>query len=110
MSPRTEPWTFAVTVPAQPVVGPLEPSREVISPKGENEFVHGASVVAMPNGLMAFWYRAKYEGANNAELVSSHFDGKQWAPTHIVTTSAEVSRDFAFRVKSLANSLPPLGQ
>lgn len=106
MSPRTEPWTFAVTVPAQPILGPLEPSSEVISPKGEKSFVHGASVIAMPNGLMAFWYRAKYEGANNAELVSSRFDGKQWAPTRIVTTSADVSRDFAIRIKSLANPVP----
>lgn len=107
MAPRSEPWTFAVSIPEQPVRGPLDLSSEVVTPKGESEFVHGASVVAMPNGgLQAFWYRAPYEGANNAELVSALFDGKQWSPTRVVTTSARVSHDLAITVKSLANPVP----
>lgn len=107
MAPRFEPWTFAVSVPQQPVRGSLELSSEVITPKDESEFVHGASSVAMPNGgLQAFWYRAPYEGANDAELVSARFDGKQWSPTSVVTTSARVSHDLAITVKSLANPVP----
>lgn len=107
MAPRSEPWTFAVSVPQQPVRGSLELTSEVITPKDESEFVHGASSVAMPNGgLQAFWYRAPYEGANDAELVSARFDGKQWSPTSVVTTSARVSHDLAITVKSLANPVP----
>lgn len=107
MRPSSEPWTFAVSVPEQPVRGSLDPNSEVVTPKDESEFVHGASAVAMPNGgLQAFWYRAPYEGANDAELVSARFDGKQWSPTRVVTTSARVSHDLAITIKSLANPVP----
>ncbi|WP_244420898.1 MULTISPECIES: exo-alpha-sialidase [unclassified Hyphomicrobium] len=107
MRPSSEPWTFAISVPEQPVRGPLDLSSEIVTPKGESEFVHGASAVAMPNGgLQAFWYRAPYEGANDAELVSARFDGKEWSPTHVVTTSARVSHDLAITIKSLANPVP----
>lgn len=107
MAPRSEPWTFAVSVPQQPLRGSLELSHEVITPKDESQFVHGASAVAMPGGgVQAFWYRAPYEGANNAELVSARFDGKQWSPTSVVTTSARVSQDLAITIKSLANPVP----
>jgi predicted neuraminidase len=89
------------------VRGPLELSSEVVSPKGETSFVHGASSVAMNGGgLLSFWYRAKYEGANGAELVSSRFDGTNWSPTSVVTNSAKVSNDIGITIKSLANPVP----
>lgn len=107
MSPRTEPWTFAVSVPDVPVRGALELPSEVVSPKGETSFVHGASSVTMQDGgLLTFWYRAKYEGANNAELVSSRFDGTGWSATNVVTNSAKVSHDIGITIKSLANPVP----
>jgi predicted neuraminidase len=106
MAPRTELWTFAVSVPEAPVRGPLEPQADLITPKDESEFVHAASAIATSNGMLAFWYRATYEGADNAELVSSRFDGTQWSPTSVVTNSARVSHDFAITIKSLANPVP----
>jgi predicted neuraminidase len=107
MAPRTEAWTFAVSAPSEPVLTSLEPRGEVITPKDERDFVHAASIIAMPNGgLLAFWYRAKYEGAYNAELISARFDGTQWSPTRVVTNSARVSSDLAMTIKSLANPVP----
>ena len=103
MSPRTEPWTFAVNVPQTPVVGALDTSSEIITSPGDNRFVHGASVIATPDGLLATWYRATYEGAYDAELVSSRFDGSRWSPDAVVTNSARVSHDFGITIKSLAN-------
>jgi predicted neuraminidase len=106
MSPRTEPWTFALSIPVQPVQGPLDARAEVITPADERDFVHGASAVAIPDGVLAFWYRAIYEGANNAELVSARFDGRKWSPTQVVTNSASVSHDIGITIKSLANPVP----
>lgn len=107
MAPQTEPWTFAFSVPVEPVQSSRELRSEVITPTDERDFVHAASVVAMPEGgLLAFWYRAKYEGANDAELVSARFDGTQWSPTSVVTNSARVSSDLAMTIKSLANPVP----
>ncbi|MGO4685510.1 sialidase family protein [Hyphomicrobium sp. 2TAF46] len=103
MSPRTEPWTFAVSVPEIPVLGALDTRSEVITAPDAKEFVHGASVIATPDGLFATWYRATYEGAYDAELVSSRFDGSRWSPESVVTNSARVSRDFGITIKSLAN-------
>ncbi|RUO98217.1 exo-alpha-sialidase [Hyphomicrobium sp.] len=107
MTPRTEPWTFAISVPEAPVRGTLDLTKEVITPAGETSFVHGASSVAMQDGgLLTFWYRAKYEGANGAELISSRFDGQHWSPTQVVTNSARVSGDIGITIKSLANPVP----
>ncbi len=106
MAPQSAPWTFAITIPDTPVRGSLEPSREVITPSGETEFVHAASAIATPGGVMAFWYRATYEGAADAELVSSRFDGSRWSAGRVVTNSARVSRDIGITIKSLANPVP----
>lgn len=106
MLPRTEPWTFAVAIPKRPAGGSPDLKSEVVTPKDEHKFVHGPSAVVTPTGVMAFWYRATYEGARNAELVSSQFDGTRWGPEHVVTNSARVSRDFAITIKSLANPVP----
>jgi predicted neuraminidase len=108
MAPSSEPWTFVTdNVPSVPIRGGLEPERAVLTPPGERDFVHGASLVATPNnGLLAFWYRAVYEGANNAEIVSARFDGSAWQPTSVVTTSPRASRDIGITVKSLANPVP----
>jgi predicted neuraminidase len=105
MSPR-EPWTFVVDVPQAPVRGDLELRSEVISPPHETDFVHGASLIATPTGLLAFWYRAIYEGAANAELVSSQFDGTHWSPTSVVTNSKTVTHDVGLTIKSVANPVP----
>jgi hypothetical protein len=106
MAPRVEPWTFVAEVPQTPIRGDLELRSEVITPPHEPDFVHGASVVATPTGLLALWYRAVYEGAGNAELVSSSFDGSRWSPTNVVTNSGRVSRDIGLTIKSLANPVP----
>ena len=106
MAPRGEPWTFVVEIPQTPIRGDLELRSEVITPPHEPDFVHGASVVATPKGLLAFWYRARYEGAANAELVSSSFDGSRWSPTSVATNSDHVSRDVGLTIKSLANPVP----
>ena len=91
---------------ASPVRGDLELRSEVITPANESYFVHGASSIETPAGLLAFWYRAVYEGANNAELVSSRFDGQHWSPTTVVTNSKTVSHDVGLTIKSLANPVP----
>ena len=106
MSPRTEPWTFAINVPEAPLRGSLDAPSEIITPKDEKKFVHGASLIATPEGLMAFWYRATYEGAEDAELVSSRFDGSHWSSTSVATNSARVSHDLSTTIKSLANPVP----
>src|SRR6185437_16975288 len=106
MADRVEPWTFVVDVPQAPVRGDLELRSEVITPANESYFVHGASSIETPAGLLAFWYRAVYEGANNAELVSSRFDGQHWSPTTVVTNSKTVSHDAGLTIKSLANPVP----
>jgi predicted neuraminidase len=106
MSPRIEPWTFAITVPEAPVRGPLDAQSEIVTPKDEKKFVHGPSLLATPEGLMAFWYRATYEGARDAELVSARFDGSQWSPTSVVTNAGRVSQDVGVTIKSLANPVP----
>ena len=106
MSPRTEPWTFAINVPEAPLRGSLDAPSEIITPKDEKKFVHGASLIATPEGLMAFWYRATYEGADDAELISSRFDGSHWSPTSVATNSARVSHDLGTTIKSLANPVP----
>jgi len=106
MTSRVEPWTFIVDVPQTPVVGDLERHAETITPANEPDFVHGPSIINTPAGLLAFWYRAVYEGANDAELVSARFDGKTWSPTKIVTDSHTVARDIGLTVKSLANPVP----
>ena len=93
MTPTGTPWTFVLDVPQTPVRGPLETQTEVLTPPHEDHFVHGASVVATPTGLLAFWYRAKYEGAAGGELISSAYDGSRWSPTTVVTNSGTVSRD-----------------
>ena len=106
MAPRGEPWTFVVEIPQTPIRGDLDLRSEVITPAHEPDFVHGASLVATPTGLLAFWYRAVYEGAANAELVSSSFDGSRWSPTNVVTNSGRVSHDAGLTIKSLANPVP----
>lgn len=107
MAPSGAPWTFAVTVPGNPAHGSLEPSSELITPPDEREFVHAASAIAIPGGgIAAFWYRARYEGAANAEIVSAQFDGEMWSKPHVVTNSARVSGDIGITIKSLANPVP----
>jgi predicted neuraminidase len=107
MAPDDRPWTFALSpVPAQAVAGPPETAAEVLTPPGERMFVHGAAAIDIPGGIAAFWYRAVYEGANNAELVSEHFDGTKWSGASVVTNSARVSSDIGIRIKSLANPVP----
>ncbi len=104
MSPRHEPWTFAFDVPVTPVLGSLDNKAEIITASDEKRFVHGSSVIATSDGsLLATWYRAVYEGAHDAELVSSRFDGTNWSPDSVVTNSDQVSRDFGITIKSLAN-------
>jgi predicted neuraminidase len=106
MAGAGEPWTFVVDVPQAPIRGDVQLRKEVISPPGETNFVHGPSLIAVENGLIAFWYRAVYEGAANAQLVSSRFNGTRWSPTNVVTDSATVSRDIGLTIKSLANPVP----
>jgi predicted neuraminidase len=102
-----EPWTFVVDIPQAPVRGDVQLRREVITPPGEPDFVHGPSLIATSGGgLVAFWYRAVYEGAAHAQLVSSRFDGTRWSPTSVVTNSGTVSRDIGLTIKSLANPVP----
>ncbi|MET0430905.1 MAG: sialidase family protein [Hyphomicrobium sp.] len=106
MPPRDTPWTFALTIPEAPVRGPVELQSEIITAPGQRDFVHGASAVSGSDGVQTFWYRARYEGANDAELVSARFDGSHWSPTSVVTNSGRVSRDIGITVKSLANPVP----
>ncbi|MBS0235213.1 MAG: exo-alpha-sialidase [Proteobacteria bacterium] len=106
MAPQNAPWTFAINIPDTPVRGALEPSGEVITPTGDHNFVHAASAVETPDGVLAFWYRALYEGAANAEIVSARFDGARWSKPRVVTDSARVSGDIAMTIKSLANPVP----
>lgn len=106
MGNRVEPWTFIADVPQVPVRGGLEIQAQTITPPGEKDFVHGPSLIQTPTGLLAFWYRAVYEGAANAELVSARFDGTRWSPTAVVTNSSAVTRDIGLTVKSLANPVP----
>lgn len=106
MAPQNAPWTFAINIPDTPVRGPLEPSADVLTPTGEHRFVHAASAVETSDGVLAFWYRALYEGAANAEIVSARFDGARWSKPRIVTDSARVSGDIGMTVKSLANPVP----
>jgi predicted neuraminidase len=106
MAPDRTPWTFVVDVPQTPVRGSLEPQAAVLTPPHEDHFVHGASLVATPTGLLAFWYRAKYEGAADGQLISSSYDGSRWSPTTVVTNSRTVSRDIGLTVKSVANPVP----
>ncbi|WP_144061204.1 exo-alpha-sialidase [Hyphomicrobium denitrificans] len=106
MANRIEPWTFVVDVPQAPVRGDLEIQAQTITPPDEKDFVHGPSLIETPTGLLAFWYRAVYEGAANAELVSARFDGDHWSPTAVVTNSNTVTRDIGLTVKSLANPVP----
>ena len=106
MTPTGTPWTFVLDVPQTPVRGPLETQTDVLTPPHEDHFVHGASVVATPRGLLAFWYRAKYEGAARGELISSAYDGSRWSPTTVVTNSGTVSRDIGLTIKSVANPVP----
>ena len=106
MANRVEPWTFVVDVPQTPIRGDLEVRGQTITPPDEKDFVHGPSIIETPTGLLAFWYRAVYEGANNAELVSARFDGNLWSPTSVVTNSNAVARDIGLTVKSLANPVP----
>ena len=106
MANRVEPWTFVVDVPQTPIRGDLEIRGQTITPPDEKDFVHGPSIIETPTGLLAFWYRAVYEGANNAELVSARFDGTRWSPTAVVTNSNAVARDVGLTVKSLANPVP----
>lgn len=106
MANRVEPWTFVVEVPQTPIRGDLEIRGQTITPPDEKDFVHGPSIIETPTGLLAFWYRAVYEGANNAELVSARFDGTRWSPTAVVINSDGVRRDVGLTVKSLANPVP----
>lgn len=106
MGHRVKPWTFIVDVPKSPVRGDLQLTSESITPPGEPDFVHGPSIIQTPAGLLAFWYRAVYEGANNAELVSARFTGSKWSPSKVVTNSNTVSRKAGIRIKSLANPVP----
>lgn len=106
MGHRVEPWTFVVDVPKPPVRGDLQLTREAITAPDEPDFVHGPSIIQTPTGLLAFWYRAVYEGANNAELASARFDGSKWSPSKVVTNSGTVSREAGITIKSLANPVP----
>ena len=106
MGHRVEPWTFVVDVPKPPVRGDLQLTREAITAPNEPDFVHGPSIIQTPAGLLAFWYRAVYEGANNAELVSARFDGSKWSSSKVVTNSGTVSREAGITIKSLANPVP----
>ncbi len=103
MTNRVEPWTFVVDVPQAPVRGDLQIHAATITPPDEKDFVHGPSLIQTPAGLLAFWYRAVYEGAANAEIVSARFDGTRWSPTAVVKDSSAVTRDIGLTVKSLAN-------
>jgi predicted neuraminidase len=106
MANRVKPWTFVVNVPQAPIRGDLKLRSDVITPPDEKDFVHGPSLIETPAGLLAFWYRATYEGAVDAELVSSRFDGLHWSPTTVVTNSRTVTHDAGLAIKSLANPVP----
>jgi predicted neuraminidase len=106
MANRIEPWTFVVDVPQAPIRGDLDVRRQAITPPNEKDFVHGPSIIETPTGLLAFWYRAVYEGAAAAELVSARYDGNRWSRTKVVTNSGAVTHDVGLTVKSLANPVP----
>jgi predicted neuraminidase len=106
MAPGRGTPTFLVDVPQAPIRGSLEVQSNVITSPDEADFVHAPSLITIPNGLSAFWYRAAYEGAANAELISSIFDGVRWSATRVVTNSGRVSRDVGLTIKSLANPVP----
>ena len=112
MTPDGAPWTFVVDVPQTPVRGPLELATEVLTAPHEDYFVHGASVIGTPTGLLAFWYRAKYEGAADGELISSAYDGSRWSPTTVVTNSSTVSRDIGLddQIRRQPRAVPALPQ
>lgn len=105
-APDNRPWTFAVDIPPSSVQGALKIKRETLTSPGEDDFVHGPSIIATPTGLMAFWYRAVYEGAANAEIVASQFDGSAWSKPAAITDSLTVTNDIGLRIKSLANPVP----
>ncbi|MBA2125365.1 hypothetical protein DLM45_03885 [Hyphomicrobium methylovorum] len=105
-APDNRAWEFADVVPPSPIQGTLDIEREKLTPPGETDFVHGPSIVATPTGLMAFWYRAVYEGAANAEIVAAHYENGAWSKAAPITNSLAVTSDIGIRIKSLANPVP----
>jgi predicted neuraminidase len=106
MAPDDRPWAFVVNVPKTPVRGTLDIAIKTLTPPTEDHFVHAPSLVATPTGLLAFWYRAIYEGANDAQIMSASFDGSKWSKPTAITDSERIGRDIGLTVKSLANPVP----
>lgn len=110
LRPSTEPWTFIDTLPQPSASGDAAGTTSVeshaINTPNDGHFVHAGSVVATTGGVRSFWYHATYEGAADADIQSSLFDGKTWSTPGTLTTAREVGRDIGLKVKSLANPVP----
>jgi predicted neuraminidase len=103
MSPTSQTWSFAQHVQAQD-----DSTRTIfetlnVNPQGEKRFMHAASVVKIPEGIMAVWYSGTYEGSRDAEIASSRFDGKNWHGMSPIANSDSLEDEIGLHVKSVAN-------
>jgi predicted neuraminidase len=106
MAPHGDPWTFVFDPADVPTRGDLTLRHDTLTPPDETHFVHAASAVATRAGVRAFWYRARYEGAYNGQIMSSTFDGSKWSEATEVINAGTISHETGVDFKSLANPVP----
>lgn len=96
-------WAFVVDNVVEPAQSATEFRTSTVSAIDNVDFVHSASLLATDKDVSAYWYTARYEGAINARIMSSRYDGTNWSSPEVVTSSNDVSREIGLTIKSIAN-------
>mgnify|MGYP001224353895 FL=1 len=72
-----------------------------------NISTHAASLIELNDGrIRAFWFAGSREGAQDVDIQSAVFDGKQWGAAQSVINREQTQQALSRYVKKLGNPLP----
>ncbi|NOT81191.1 MAG: exo-alpha-sialidase, partial [Gallionella sp.] len=73
----------------------------------QNIATHAASLIELNDGrIRAFWFAGSREGAQDVDIQSAVFDGKQWGAAQSVINREQTQQALSRYVKKLGNPLP----
>jgi predicted neuraminidase len=73
--------------------------------KATTPSVHSAAAVAVPGGVLAFWYGGTREGASDVAIYAARYDdaGRAWGPEKTVVTRASAQAGLHRFIRKLGN-------
>lgn len=99
---RPDPALFQTPVVAQ-TTGAATLQTHFVS-RQQNISTHAASLIELNDGrIRAFWFAGSSEGAQDVEIRTSVFDGKQWSAEQSVTNREQTQQALSRYVKKLGN-------